>query len=125
MKFTPQGIGNKRQTAAYQNVKDYIIQLWCRRHSENRKDVANLLRKAEKIDMAKNMPRKMISQEMGADHKTRRICILYKAEIDMYTKRKHELQDNMNKTYSLIFLQHCHKAIQDRITGHPELKSKN
>jgi hypothetical protein len=33
--------------------------------------------------------------------------ILYKAEIDMYTKRKHELEDNMNKTYSLIYLQHC------------------
>jgi hypothetical protein len=42
----------------------------------------------------------------------------------MYTKRKHEFEDNMNKTYSLIFLQHCNKAIQDRIPGHPEFKSK-
>jgi hypothetical protein len=30
----------------------------------------------------------------------------------------------MNKVYSLIFLQHCNKMIQDRITGHPEFKSK-
>jgi hypothetical protein len=30
----------------------------------------------------------------------------------------------MNKTYSLIFLQHCNKTIQDRITGHPEFDNK-
>jgi hypothetical protein len=50
--------------------------------------------------------------------------MLYKAEIDIYTKRKHEFEDNMNKTYSLIFLQNCNKTIQDRITGHPEFDSK-
>jgi hypothetical protein len=50
--------------------------------------------------------------------------VLFKAEIDIYTKRKHEFEDNMNKTYSLIYLQHCNKTIQDRITGHPEFESK-
>jgi hypothetical protein len=30
----------------------------------------------------------------------------------------------MNKTYSLIFLQHCNTTIQDRITGHLEFDSK-
>jgi hypothetical protein len=49
--------------------------------------------------------------------------IMYKAEKDMYTKRKHELKDNMKKKNSLIFLQHCNKAIQDRIMRHPEFKS--
>jgi hypothetical protein len=46
--------------------------------------------------------------------------MLYKAEIIIYTKRKHEFEDNINKVNSLIFLQHCNKTIQDRITGHPE-----
>jgi hypothetical protein len=50
--------------------------------------------------------------------------MLYKAEIDIYTKRRHEFEDNMNKTYSLIFVQHCNKTIQDRILGHPEFKNK-
>jgi hypothetical protein len=50
--------------------------------------------------------------------------MLYKAEIDIYTKRKHKFEDNMNKVYSLIVLQHCNKTIQDRITGHPEFESK-
>jgi hypothetical protein len=48
----------------------------------------------------------------------------YKEEIDIYTKRKHQFKDNMNKVYSLIFLQHCNKTIQERITGHPEFESK-
>jgi hypothetical protein len=30
----------------------------------------------------------------------------------------------MNKVYSLIFLHHCNKTIQDRIMGHPEFESK-
>jgi hypothetical protein len=42
----------------------------------------------------------------------------------MYTKRKHELEDNMNKTYSLIYLQHCNKTIHDRIRAHPDFETK-
>jgi RecA/RadA recombinase len=93
----------------------------------NGKDVADSLRKMEKMDMATNMPTRRISQETNADNKAVKqegFDILYKAEIDMYTKRKHELKDNMNKTYSLIYLQHCNKTIQDRIMAHPEFESK-
>jgi hypothetical protein len=43
---------------------------------------------------------------------------------DMSTKRKHELEDNLNKTYYLIYLQHCNKTIQDRIHAHPHFKTK-
>jgi hypothetical protein len=42
----------------------------------------------------------------------------------MYTKRKHKLEDNMNKMYSLIYLQHCNKTIQDRIHAHPDFETK-
>jgi hypothetical protein len=50
--------------------------------------------------------------------------ILYKAEVDMYTKRKHELEGNMNGAYSLIYLLHCNKTIQDRIHAHLEVETK-
>jgi hypothetical protein len=30
----------------------------------------------------------------------------------------------MNKTYSLIYLQHCNKTIQDRINAHPDFETK-
>jgi hypothetical protein len=49
--------------------------------------------------------------------------ILYKAEINMY-KEKHKLEDSMNKIYSLIYLQHCNKTIQDRIHAHPDFETK-
>jgi hypothetical protein len=42
----------------------------------------------------------------------------------MYTKRKHELEGNMNKTYSLIYLQHCNNTIQVRIHAHPDFETK-
>jgi hypothetical protein len=53
MKFVPHGIGKDRQTVTYQTVKDYIIQL-VQKAFRNGKDVADSLRKMEKIDMTKN-----------------------------------------------------------------------
>jgi hypothetical protein len=50
MKFVPHGIGKERQTVTYQMVKDYIVQL-VQKSFRNGKDVADSLRKMEKIDM--------------------------------------------------------------------------
>jgi hypothetical protein len=106
-------------------VKDYIIQL-VQKSFRNGKDVADSLRKMKKIDMTKNMPTRKLSRATGTDKAMEQegYIMLYKAEINIYTKRKHEFDDSMNKVYSLIFLQHCNKMIQDWITGHPEFKSK-
>jgi hypothetical protein len=125
MKFVPHGIGKERQTVTYQTVKDYIIQL-VQKTYWNGKDVADSLRKMKKINMTKHMPTRKISQDTGADKAMEQegFNMLYKAEINIYTKRRHEFEDNMNKTYSLIFLQHCNKTIQDRILGHPEFEDK-
>jgi hypothetical protein len=121
----PHRIGKDRQRVTYQTVKNYILQL-VQKSFRNGKDVADSLRKMEKIDMKKNMPTRKISKETGIDKATKQegFNMLYKAEIDIYTKRKREFEDNMNKVYSLTFLHHCNKMIQDRITGHPEFKSK-
>jgi hypothetical protein len=106
-------------------VKEYIIQL-VQKTYKNGKDVADSLREMEKIDMTKNMPTRKLSQETGTNKimEQEGFNMFFKAEIDIYSKRKHEFDDNMNKTYSLIYLQHCNKTIQDRITGHPEFESK-
>jgi hypothetical protein len=80
-----------------------------------------------KIDMMIKIPVRKISGVSKANDKATEqegYDILYKAEIDMYTKGKHELEDNMNKMYSLIYLQHCNKTIQDRIHAHPDFETK-
>jgi hypothetical protein len=114
MKFKPHGIGKEVwQTATYQTVKDYIIQL-VQKSFRNGKDVADYIRKMDRIDMTSKIPIRRISGATNADNRVTEqegYNILYKAEIDMFTKRKHELEDNMNKTYSLIYLQHCNKTI--------------
>jgi hypothetical protein len=124
MKFVPHGIGKDRQTVTYQAVKDSIVQL-VQKSFRNGKDIEDSLRKMEKIDMTKNMPTRKLSRAKGTDKAMEQegYNILYKAEIDIYTKRQHKFEDNMNKVYSLILL-HCNKTIQDRITGHPEFDSK-
>jgi hypothetical protein len=127
MKFIPHGKGKEVwQTATYQTVKDYIIQL-VQKPLRNGKDVANSIRKMDRIDMTSKIPIRRISGATNADDRVTEqegYDIMYKAEIDMYTKRKHELEDNMNKTYSLIYLQHGNKTIQDRIHAHPDFKTK-
>jgi hypothetical protein len=107
MNFTPHRIGKEVwQTATYQTIKDYTIHL-VQKSFRNGKYVADSIRKMEKIDMMTKIPVRKISGASKADNKATEqegYDILYKAEIDMYTKRKHELEDNMNKTYSLIYL---------------------
>jgi hypothetical protein len=126
MKFIPHGIGKEVwQTATYQTVKDYIIQL-VQKSFRNGKDNADSIRKMDRIDMAPKIPVRMLSGATNADDRAteqKGYGILYKAEIDMYTKRKHKLEDNMNKTYSLIYLQHCNKTVQDRIHAHPDFET--
>jgi hypothetical protein len=57
MKFIPHGIGKEvRQTATYQTVKDYIIQLVQRKSFTNGKDVADSIRKMDRIDMTPKIP---------------------------------------------------------------------
>jgi hypothetical protein len=125
MKFEPHGIGKERQTVTHQTVKDNIIQL-VQKSFRNGRDVADSLRKMEKIDIKKHMRTRKISQETGKDKVMEQegYDMLYKAAIEIYTKRRHEFEDNINKTYSFIFLQHCNKTIQERLTGHPEFESK-
>jgi hypothetical protein len=127
MKFIPHRIGKEVwQTATYQTVEDYIIQL-VQKSFRNGKDVADSIRKMERINMTLKIPLRRLSGATNADDRATEqegYDILYKAEIDMYTKRKHELEDNMNKTYSLIYLQHCNKTIQDRVHAHPDFEPK-
>jgi hypothetical protein len=127
MRFISHRIGKEvRQTATYQTVKDYIIQL-VQKSFRNGKDVADSIRKMERINVTSKIPVRRLSRAMDADDRATEkegYDILYKAEIDMYTKRKHKLEDNMNKTKSLIYLQHCNKTIQDRIHAHPDFETK-
>jgi hypothetical protein len=127
MKFIPHQIGKEvRQTATYQTVKDDIIQL-VQKSFRNGKDVADSIRKMDRINIMSKIPVRKLSRATDADDRATEqegYDILYKAEIDMFTKRKHKLEDNMNKMYSLIYLQYCKKTIQDRIHAHPDFETK-
>jgi hypothetical protein len=126
-KCIPHGIGKEVwQTATVQTVKDYIIQL-VQKSFRNGKDVADSTRKMERINMMTKIPIRRLMRASDADDRATEqegYDILYKAEIDMHTKRKHELEENMNKTYSLKNLQHCNKTRQDRIHAHPDFETK-
>jgi hypothetical protein len=99
MKFILHWIGKEVQhTATYQIVKDYIIHL-VQKSFRNGKDAADSIRKMERINMMTKIPVRKLSRVSNSDSKATEqegYDILYKAEIDMYTKRKHKLSYNMN-----------------------------
>jgi hypothetical protein len=67
MKFIPHRIGKEvRQTATYQTVKDYIIQL-VQKSFRNGKDVADSIRKMDRIDMTSKIPERRLSGATNAD----------------------------------------------------------
>jgi hypothetical protein len=69
MKFIPHGIGKEvRQTATYQTIKDYIIQL-VQKSLRNGKDVADSIRKMDRIDMTSKIPIRRISGATNADNR--------------------------------------------------------
>jgi hypothetical protein len=84
MKFTPHVIGMEVwQTATYQTVKDYIIQL-VQKSFRNGKHVTDSIGKMERIDMTTKIPVRKISGASKADDKAtdqEGYDILYKAEI--------------------------------------------
>jgi hypothetical protein len=70
MKFIPHGIGKEVwQTATYQTVKDYIIQL-VQQSLRNGKDVADSIRKMERINMTTKIPVRRLSRASDADDRT-------------------------------------------------------
>jgi hypothetical protein len=90
MKFIPHGIGKEvQQTDTYQTVKDYIIQL-VQKSFRNGKDVADSIRKMDRIGMTSKISIRRLSGATNAedrDTEQEGYDILFKAEIDMYTKR--------------------------------------
>jgi hypothetical protein len=82
MKFVLQGIGKEvRQTATYQTVKDYIIQL-VQKSFRNGKDVADSIRKMDRINMTSKIPIRRLSGATNADDRATEqegYDILYKA----------------------------------------------
>ena len=125
-KFYPHGYGRERATLGYETVKDHIIQTIQRTYKHG-KDIADTIRKMEKMDFGKLAPVRAISTE--ADDDDREIDqkgkdMLYQAEIENYMTRKSLFEDNMHKAYSLIYSTYCSKVIQDRVTAHPEYETK-
>jgi hypothetical protein len=66
----------------------------------NGKGVANSIRKMEGMDMTLKIPIRRLLGATNADNRATEqegYDILYKAEINMYTKRKYKLEDNITK----------------------------
>jgi hypothetical protein len=123
IKFSPHTQG-KAQCATYNTVKDAIIQ-YIQKTYKDGNDVAQSLKEAKSIDLAKEKPVRLIStlddatkaaiEQSGMDME-------YQEELRRYLDRKDCLRQGLYKVYALIFTNYCTRPMQARIEQHPEFE---
>jgi hypothetical protein len=89
MKFIPHRIGKEVCRQPLTKPLRTTSYNCCRSHLENGKDIADSIRKMDRIDMTSKIPVRKLSRVTDADDKATEkegYNILNKAEIDMYTK---------------------------------------
>jgi hypothetical protein len=120
MKFFPHGIGRDRQTVTYDTVKDHIVQ-FVQKTYENGQDIAISLRDLNKKDLSALLPSRGQASSTNAAIQANEqagMDILYQAELERYLDRKATLEQNLYKSYALIF-----KMMQNRIEEHPDYET--
>jgi len=60
----------------------------------------------------------------AGDAEQKAFNIEYQERLRQFMDREQRLEDNLNKTYAIIFSQYCTRAMQSRIEAHPEFESK-
>jgi hypothetical protein len=125
MKFFPHGIGSDRQTVTYDTVKDHIVQ-FVQKTYKNGQDIAISLRDLNKKDLSALLPSRGQASSTDAAiqaNKQAGMDILYQAELERYLDRKATLEQNLYKSYALIFSTYCNKMMQNRIKEHPDYET--
>jgi hypothetical protein len=122
MKFFPHRIGRERQTAIYDIVNDYIVQV-IQKAYKNGQDTAVSIRDLKKKYLTHLRPirgvaaaadmAETLQQQNGMD-------IIYQAKLERYLDRKDILEQNLTKAYALIFSNFCNKTMQNSIEEHPD-----
>ena len=125
MKFFPHGIGRDRQTVTYDTVKDPIVQ-FVQKTYNNGQDIAISLRDLAIKDLSPLQP--IRGQATSTDAAIQAndqagMNILYQAELERYLDRKASLEQNLCKSYALIFSTYCNKMMQNRIEEHPDYET--
>jgi hypothetical protein len=89
-------------------------------------DIAVSLRDLKQKDLQSLVP--AIGQSTGTypvanSNEQTGMDIMYQAELERYLERKDTLEQNLTKTYALIFSTYCNKTIQNRIEEHPDYET--
>jgi len=103
-------------------VKEAIVQ-HVQRSYKHGQDIAVSLRELKVKDLKTLMPKRGQSAEedtsANANEQTG-MDIVYQAELERYLDCKQMLEENLTKSYALIFSNYCNLTMQNRIEEHPD-----
>ena len=122
MKFFPHGIGRETQSVTYDTVKDAIVS-YVQRTYKHGQDIAMSLRDLSKMDLTTLAPIRGQSEATETQEnqmEQQGLDIMYQAKLEKYLDRKDTLDQNMTKSYALIYDNYCNKIMQNRIEEHPD-----
>jgi hypothetical protein len=105
IKLFPHGIRRETQTVTYDAVKDHIVQ-YIEKTYEHGQDIAVSLRDLTKKDLTSLVPTRghyTVTDPIMSSNEQSGMDIMYQAELGRYLERKDTLEQNLTKSYALIF----------------------
>ena len=126
IKFHPHGGGSQQQNVTFDTIKDHIIQQ-VQKTYKNGVDIAESLDKETKKDLKTLKPARAVSTATDATMKKieqEGFDIEYKVQVTEFLKRELQLDENLTKTYALIYRNYCNRTIQLRMEEHKDFKIK-
>jgi hypothetical protein len=124
MKFAPH-LPGKPQQVTYASVKDAVIQ-HVQKTLPRGQDIVKSLEDMKVFDLTPHAPTLKQTALSGKAGETEQNAfnIEYQERLRQFMDREQKLEENLVKTYSLIYSQYCTRAMQSRIESHPEFETK-
>jgi len=124
VRFYPHGSGKEGQVMTFMKVKKHLI-LKLQREFEYGSDIAATIRDGVLFDIDKELPVKKVSQALDGSVRAAEqesYDRVFKEKIKEYVKRDLKLNENLKKTFALIFQSYCSATMQRRLEEHPEFE---
>ena len=108
-------LGSAKQASDYQQATEFIIN-HIKKVFEYGADIGSALEELQAVDMNQYKPQLQVSikKEEAKSAEDRQFEMEFKAEFDLYTKRKQVYENNLTKAYALLWEQ-CSKAMQNKV----------
>ena len=124
-KFAPMTSDRSVQYATFDKVRERIV-LHVQKQFDDGEDITETLRTMKKVDMVKEAPKRIRSEETDPKLRAQEdedFEKLHDKELDMHLDRMKTYRSHLNKAHGIIFLEYCTEAMRTTIKLRPDYEN--